>query len=182
MHQMKIDIIPVRYDGISLHLHWLTAALVVEQWVGAHLIDDFPNVAPRVAARSVHISFGLILGLVLIARILWRATRGRKLPPADHGFLQFIANATHWALYALLVAVIPVGMFLVFVRGDSYFGLFSVPAFDAGNKILRDNVAELHGLLANAILILAGLHAAAALVHHFLWHDNVLRRVLPGRG
>lgn len=179
---MKIDIAPARYDRVTLCLHWLTAALVVEQWVGAHLIDDFANGAPRVAARSVHISLGLTLGIILIARILWRATRGRKLAPADQGFLQFVAAATHWVLYALLVAIIPIGMFLVFVRGDSYFGLFSVPAFDAGNKVLRHNVAELHGLLANAILILAGLHAAAAFFHHYVWHDNVLRRMMPGRG
>ncbi|MGB8277517.1 MAG: cytochrome b [Methylovirgula sp.] len=179
---MKIDITPARYDRVTLCLHWLTAALVVEQWVGAQVIDDFANGAPRVAARSVHISLGLTLGIILIARILWRATRGRKLPPAEQGFLQVIAAATHWVLYALLVAIIPVGMFLVFVRGDSYFGLFSVPAFDAGNKILRHNVAELHGLLANAILIVAGLHAAAALFHHYVRHDNVLRRMMPGRG
>ncbi len=177
---MKIDIGPGRYDSVTLCLHWLTAALVVEQWVGAQVIDDFASGGPRIAARSVHISLGLILGLVLIARILWRATRGRKLPPADQGFLQVIAKAAHWLLYALLVAIIPVGIFLVWVQGDSYFGLFSVPAFDAGNKILRHNVAEAHGLLANAILIVAGLHALAALVHHFVWHDNVLRRMLPG--
>lgn len=178
---MKIDISPARYDRATLCFHWLTAALVVEQWVGAHVIDDFAKGAPRIAARSVHISFGLTLGLILIARIVWRTTRGRKLPPADQGFLQFVGKGTHWLLYALLVTIIPVGIFLVWAQGDSYFGLFSVPAFDAGNKILRHNVAELHGLLANAILIVAGLHAAAALVHHFIWHDGVLRRMLPGR-
>ena len=178
---MKTDIAPVRYDRATLWFHWLTALLVVEQWVGAHVIDDFAKGAPRVAAQSVHISFGLFLGLVLIARLVWRLTHGRQLPPADQGFLQFIAKGTHWLLYALLVAVISVGIFFVWVRGNSYFGLFSVPAFDAGNKILRHNVGKLHEWLANSILIVAGLHAAAALVHHFIWHDGVLRRMLPGR-
>ncbi len=178
---MKIDVVPARYDRATLWFHWLTAALVVEQWVGAHLIDDFAKGAPRVAARSVHISFGLLLGLVLAARLLWRATQGRKLPPANQGFLQFVAKGTHWLLYALLVAIVPVGIFLVWAQGDSYFGLFSIPAFDPGNRVLRHNVAEVHGLLANAILIIAGLHTAAALFHHYVWHDGVLRRMMPGR-
>ena len=178
---MKTDIAPVRYDRATLWFHWLTALLVVEQWIGAHVIDDFAKGAPRIAARSVHISFGLFLGLVLIARLVWRMTQGRKLPPANEGFLHFVATGTHWLLYALLVSIIPVGIFLVWAQGDSYFGLFSVPAFDAGNKILRHNVAELHGLLANSILIVAGVHAAAALVHHFIWHDGVMRRMMPGR-
>ncbi len=179
---MTINIEPIRYDRVSLCLHWLTALLVVEQWVGAHLIDEFAKGAPRIAARSVHISLGLTLGIILIARILWRATGGRKLPPADQGLLQFIAKGAHWLLYALLIGVVSAGIFFVWVRGDSFFGLFSVPAFDPGNKILRHNVAETHELLANAILIVAGLHAAAALVHHYLWHDGVLRRMMPGRG
>ena len=179
---MKTDIATPRYDRATLAFHWLTAVLVVEQWVGAHVIDDFAKGAPRIAARSVHISFGLFLGFVLVARLVWRVTQGRKLPPANEGFLQFIAKGTHWLLYALLVAIVPVGMFLVWTQGDSYFGLFSVPAFDAGNRLLRHNVGELHKLLANAILIISSLHVAAALVHHFVWHDDVLLRMMPGRG
>jgi cytochrome b561 len=66
------------------------------------------------------------------------------------------------------------------VRGDSYFGLFTVPAFDPGNKALRENVEDLHGTIATIILVLAGLHASAGLLHYYLWHDGVLRRMLPG--
>lgn len=178
---MTNKIAPLHYDRLTLALHWLTAFLVAEQWIGAQLLDEFAEGAPRIAARSVHISLGLFLGLVILVRIAWRATRGRKLPPADRGFLQLIANATHRLLYALLIAIVPVGIFLVAVRGDNIFGLFSVPAFGGGDKVLRHNVVELHEWLANAILILAGLHAAAALVHHYLWRDDVLRRMMPGR-
>ena len=94
--------------------------------------------------------------------------------------MQILAKAVHYTLYVLLIAMVAVGLFLVWVRGDSFFGLFTVPAFDPGNKALRHNVEELHGTIATIILILAGLHAAASLIHHYLWHDNVLRRMLPG--
>lgn len=179
---MKSDIAPERYDRATLCFHWITALLVIEQWVGAQLIDDFAKGFPRVAARSVHITFGFILGVVLIARILWRGTGGRHLPPADRGFLHVIAKGTHYLLYALLATIVPVGIFLVWVQGDSYFGLFSVPTFPGADKILRHTVGEIHEWLANTILIVAGLHALAALFHHYVWRDDVLRRMLPGRG
>jgi len=135
---------------------------------------------PRVEARSVHISLGLCLGVLLAVRILWRSTRGRGLPPADKGLLQTLAKTVHYALYALLIVMVLIGIFLVYVRGDNFFGLFSIPAFDPNNKALRDNVGELHGTIATIILILAGLHASAGLIHHYFWHDGVLRRMLPG--
>ncbi|MGA9486539.1 MAG: cytochrome b/b6 domain-containing protein, partial [Methylocella sp.] len=123
---------------------------------------------------------GLCLGVLLAAQILWRSKWGRVLPPADKGLLQTLAKTVHYALYALLIVMVLVGIFLVYVRGDNFFGLFSVPAFDPNNKALRDNVGELHGTIATIILILAGLHASAGLIHHYLWHDGVLRRMLPG--
>jgi cytochrome b561 len=91
-----------------------------------------------------------------------------------------LAKTVHYALYALLIVMVLVGIFLVYVRGDNFFGLFSIPAFDPNNKALRDNVGELHGTIATIILIFAGLHASAGLIHHYLWHDGVLRRMLPG--
>ena len=178
---MAGNLSPERYDRATLFLHWLTAFIVAEQWIGAHLIDEFAKGFPRIAARSVHISFGLLLGVVLIARIFWRVSRGRHLPAADEGVLQVIAKATHYLLYLLLVAIVPAGVFLVWAQGDSYFDLFTVPAFAGATRALRHNVGEIHGWLANAILIVAGIHALAALFHHFVMRDNVLRRMMPRR-
>ena len=63
-------------------------------------------------------------------------------------------------------------------RCDNVFNLFAVPAFDPGNKALRQQVGELHALFANVLLGLAAFHAAAGLAHHFVWRDDVLRRML----
>jgi cytochrome b561 len=169
-----------RYDRPTIWLHWAIALLVLVQWILAQVIDFFPQGMPRIEARSVHISLGLCVGILLAARIVWRSTRGRILPPPDGGLIQVLTKSVHHTLYALLIAVVLAGIFLVYVRGDSFFGLFTVPAFDPGNKALRHNVAELHGTIANIILFLAGFHAAAALIHHYVWRDGVLRRMLPG--
>jgi cytochrome b561 len=167
------------YDATTIFFHWATAVLVVTQWLGAQTIDWFPRGPLRVDARSVHITFGVLLAALLVARLAWRMTAGRRLPLADKGALNVVAKGTHWTLYALLAAMVLAGMFLTWTRGDSLFNLFSIPAYDPGNRALADRVQDVHGTIGWIILAVAGVHAAAALVHRYLWHDGVLARMLP---
>jgi len=169
-----------RYDATTILLHWATAILVIVQWLGAQMIDLFPKGPLRVDARSVHIVLGLFITAILIARIFWRLTKGRRLPPANTGLLALVAKAVHWGLYVLLVAMVLVGGALTWVRGDSIFNLFAIPAFDPTAHDLADQVQDVHGAIGWAILALAGLHAAAVLVHRHFWRDRLLDRMLPG--
>jgi len=130
-------LVSTRYDLPTIWFHWAVAILVLIQWGIAQVIDLFPAGMPRVEARSVHISLGLCLGVLLAAQILWRAKWGRVLPPADKGLLQSLAKTVHYALYALLIVMVLVGIFLVYVRGDNFFGLFSIPAFDPTKSSAR---------------------------------------------
>ena len=171
----------MKYDSKTIWLHWLTAGLVVALWIIAKVIDDFASGMPRITVRSVHILLGVTLALVLLTRIAWRLGQGVKLPMADKGVLGVLSKLVHYGLYALVVAVVFGGFANVWVRGDSIFGLFQVPAFAPGDKALRRLVGDWHELGANTVLIIAGLHAAAALFHHFVLRDGVLRRMLPGR-
>ena|SRR5579863_1887268 len=171
----------LNYDIRSIRLHWITAVLVIVLWCLGQTIDWFPKGNPRTAARSLHICLGVLLGLILCYRLWWRLSAGRRLPAAGSGMIQAFATVVHFALYATLLAVVVLGVANVWMRGDTIFNLFTVPAFDPGNKVLRNQIGDLHALGANILLALAGLHAAAALAHHFIWKDNVLRRMLPGR-
>jgi cytochrome b561 len=159
--------------------HWLVVLLVVGQWLGAQTIDWFPKGSLRIDMRSLHIVFGLVLGGVLAARIVWRLTGGRQLPPADRGVLQTIAKATHWGLYALVAAMVLVGLALEWARGDNIFNLFTIPAYSPGNRALAEQVQGIHATIGWMIIALAGLHAGAAIVHRTVWHDGVLARMLP---
>ena len=170
-----------RYDRTTIILHWLTALLVVTQWLGAQTIDWFPKGAPRVDARSMHITMGILLAGILVTRVVWRLTGGRRLPAADSGALHVVAKGTHYLLYALLAAMVLVGLFLVWAQGDSIFNLFTIPAYDPGNRALAHQTQDLHNTIGYIILAVAGLHAAAGLVHRYLWHDGVLGRMLGGR-
>jgi cytochrome b561 len=171
-----------RYDTATITFHWATAILVVTQWLGAQIIDWFPRGAPRIDARSVHITCGVLLAAILLGRIVWRLTRGRRLPRADGPVLSLIAKAAHWGLYALVTAMVLVGMALTWTRGDSIFNLFTLPSFDPSSHALADQVQQVHATIGWIIVAVAGVHAAAALFHRFVWHDGVLGRMLPGGG
>ena len=114
------------------------------------------------------------------ARPAWVAADANEtLPPLDHGVLLAIARVTHWLLYALLIVTVGFGIANVWVRGDSIFNLFRIPPYDPGNRDLMHLIGDRHALFANAVLIVAGLHAAAALFHHYILRDATLRRMLP---
>jgi cytochrome b561 len=168
-----------RYDGLSILLHWLTAGLVVVLWTLGQTIDFFPKGAPKIDARSVHITLGATLGVVLLIRVLWRASAGRKLPLAAQGWLGVTAKVVHYGLYVLVAVTVVLGIFNAWQRGDVLFNVYRIPQLIPGDRALRHALGELHGDCADVVLIVAGLHAAAALAHHYLLRDRVLRRMLP---
>lgn len=169
----------LRHDRTTIALHWITAVLVALLWMMGQTVDWAPNGSLRIDYRSLHITLGITLGVVLVVRLAWRLTRHQMLAPLDNGLLLFIARVTHWALYALLIVAVGLGISNVWVRGDTIFNLFKVPAYDPGNRPLIHLIGGWHALAANAILIVAGVHAAAALFHHFIMRDATLRRMLP---
>jgi cytochrome b561 len=164
-----------RYDRTTIVLHWITAVAVVLLWASGQTVDWLPSGAPRIVYRSLHILVGACLALVVVRRIAWRAGSGRRLPPAYAGALGTLARTGHLALYALLVVTLLLGLFNTWVRGDNLFNLLVIPAFDPGNKVLRREIASLHEWAANTLFIVAGLHAAIALIHHRLGHPLLAR-------
>jgi cytochrome b561 len=176
---MNLASTPHTYDRGTIVLHWLTAILVVTLWSVGQTIDWFPRGGPRTWARSAHILAGATLLIVLVVRIGWRTTRGRRLPAVDPTWLAALARATHAALYALLAVTLLLGLTNTLVRGDNILGLFKIPSIAPGDKILRQTIEDWHGLSANILLGVAGFHALAALFHRFVLRDRVLGRMLP---
>jgi cytochrome b561 len=172
------------YDRTTVALHWLTAILVIVLFALALIWDELPRGTPlRKGLQSLHISLGLVLTLVFAVRVFWRANRGRKLPPASTGVQQLAATAAHHALYLLLGVQIVLGFVFRWAQGEPFmfFGLFSIPSPIAADRNFAHTVGDLHEIVAWVIIVLAGLHAVAALLHHYVLRDSVLKRMLPGR-
>jgi cytochrome b561 len=166
-----------RYDPVTVWLHWITVALVVALWSLGMTADSFPRGAPRGTAWSIHVVLGFAVAFVLVTRIAWRAQYGRVLPPADTGVLHVIAKATHYTLYVLLAIVTALGIANASYRGFNVFDVWHVPRFGAGDAATRRAINGWHELAANLMMVVALLHATAALIHHYVWRDRLLDRM-----
>jgi cytochrome b561 len=173
-----------RYGAISQATHWLTVALVLLAWFLGQFGDAFPRGPSRDMALFVHISAGLAILALLIVRLAWRlASAPPTAEPTPCGHWAGRASAlAHAVLYLLLAAVPIVGIVVQFARGNPLpiFGLFEIASPWPADRALSRSIREIHEFAANALLIVAGLHAVAALGHHWILRDRTLQRMLPG--
>lgn len=168
------------YDTIAVCLHWLTAILVVVQFTLGQTWDWFPR-PTRHMMIVTHMSFGIILATVVLARLLWRFVLLHSLPSLETGLVRIASTAVHLLLYALLVTEAVLG-FLSRWEGNeamSLFGLQIPPPFTGTGEEAAHQLQDIHNWVGWAIVILAFGHALAALYHHYFLKDRVLQRMLP---
>lgn len=173
---MHMDIV---YDKKTIILHWLCAFLIIGLWSVAQTIDWFPKGTLRIWIRSLHIFLGALLAITIAYRVYCRITAGTTLHPLSSGWRQKISKSMHHLLYLLMIVTVILGLLNTWVRGDNLFNVFRLPAFAPGNSDLRHQVEDLHALAANALAVVASLHACVGLAHHFILKDAVLSRMLP---
>jgi len=181
---MVIRNTPTRWGAVAQFLHWLIVILIIVQVVLASIADDLPLGMKKLAMLARHKSVGItILGLALI-RLLWRWTNPTPpLPDTLRPYERALARFTHAALYFLLFAMPFSGWMMSSARGFpvSWFGFRSMqlPDLVPKNQALYHVLVTTHGTLAVVLLVVVALHMAAALKHHFVLKDDVLRRMLP---
>lgn len=176
---------PATYSPSQKFLHWSIFLLIAGLYAITYGEAFFPRGDPgRDAIWWLHISFGLLLVGLIVWRLAARVLQGAPAMPAGSSRAEhLLAAAGHGLLYLLLIAIPVLGISLTWLRGDelSFFGLFTIPSPVAADRETARSVKELHETAATAILVLAGLHAIAALWHHHIRKDNVLTRMLPAR-
>ncbi|MGF6304383.1 MULTISPECIES: cytochrome b [Paraburkholderia] len=130
-----------------------------------------------------HMSFGILLSAVLIVRIAWRLVPGRQSPAVGAGWIELAAKGVHYLLYALLIGEAVLGFALRWSGNESmsFFGLEIPSPFAPTSKATHHAIGEAHDFVGWAIIVIAAGHAAAALFHHYVLGDDVLKRMLPGK-
>jgi cytochrome b561 len=172
------------YDGVMRAIHWTTLALVAGAFAAVWIADPAlvgPYVRPVI---QVHRSLGLTVAALTIFRLAWR-WRARIPPlPGDLPMVQKIAaRAAEGVLYVLLVAQPVIGLLYTNAYGlrvNLYF-LGELPALIGRDRPLAAQLGNVHFFLGYSLLVLIGLHSAAALFHHFIRRDDVLNAMLPTR-
>jgi cytochrome b561 len=187
---MSIRSTSFRWGAVAQSLHWIIVVLIIVQVVLATVAEDLP-LPKKVGVYAWHKSFGItILGLAVI-RLLWRWSNPTPALPATlKPHERVLAHVTHVGLYVLLFAQPLTGWMMTSARGfpASWFGFLfpaqwapylQLPDFVPKNNALYNAMKETHDTLALALYAIVLLHVAAALKHHFLLKDDVLRRMLP---
>ena len=175
------------YGPVAKTLHWVTVLLVIIAWTLGMLGEELSEGSAQESGLLTHIWIGLAILVVAVVRIPWHIAN----PPPKIVITEFgrwlvewtdpASRLMHYVLYGLLVAVPAFGIALQFAQGHSLplFGLGEIPSPWAADKAFAHNVKEVHEILANILVILAVFHMTAALVHHVVFRDNTLRRMLP---
>ena len=168
------------YDQVSIWLHWATAVLVIANFALAQTWDWFAKPAKELM-EDTHMSFGVLLPAVIVARLAWRFTPGHEVASLETGWVKAASKATHYLLYALLVAEAALGFTFRWGAGRpmEFFGAGIPPLIGEIARPMRHDLRELHEWIGWAIIALAAIHALAALYHHYVVKDRVLVRMLP---
>lgn len=175
-----------RYGSGLIALHWLTLLLLAAVYALIELRGIFPRGSSAHALmKTWHFMLGLTVLALLPIRLALRAAGGKApaiLPPMP-AWQELLAKLMHLALYVFLLAMPVLGWLTLSAQGKPIplFGL-ELPALLAADKDLGHRLEEIHETIGTIGYYLIGLHAAAALFHHYWTHDNTLRRMLPGRG
>jgi cytochrome b561 len=171
-----------RHSRVTQLLHWATVLLVGIAYV---LSPGGPESRVYSTAsdglRDWHESVGLLVFALVLLRLMWRLLRVEPEPVPMAAWMRASATAAHWALYALLLAIPLTAIAGAWLEAHplTILGIGDVPPLLAPAHDLGALVADIHTILGNVIMWLAGFHAAAALFHHYVLRDDTLRSMLP---
>jgi cytochrome b561 len=172
-----------RYSPVAIFFHWVTAALILVNWLLPHLAEFMARTnAPRVIA--LHRSIGVTVLALVLLRAAWRfISPPPALPGGTVQLVRIAAHLGHAALYLLMIAVPVLGILFTWAGGRtlSVWGAVDFPPPAWVDPDLHDTLRSLHESCANAILWLVGLHVLAVLMHHYVFQDRLLDRMLPAR-
>ena len=170
----------VAYTPTAIALHWLAVVLIASGFALGIWMVDLPIAPQTLRVYAYHKWIGITVLLVTLARLAWRAAH--RVPPAPGlpAWQRSAAIASHFALYALMLAIPVSGWLFSSASGVQvvYLGLVALPNPIAKDDALAAVLKSVHYTLNFALLVLVLVHAGAALRHHFVQRDGVLARML----
>lgn len=172
------------YGSVAKFLHWSIVLLILPQYFLAEGAEEYAEGSLEAARLlGLHQSFGVLVLLLAVLRIGWKVLNSPH-PSAVAGVAWQRGGAAigHGLLYLLVLLQPLSGWLMVSAAGEvpSVFGV-PLPALLGEDHDLHERLEGVHEALFQALLVVAVIHVAAALYHHFVLRDATLRRMLPGR-
>jgi len=180
---MPIRNTTVRWGSVAKAFHWVVVALIVTQFVLIKIAQNLPSGGEKIEFYARHKSVGITILMLAVLRLLWRWLNPAvpALPDTLKPYERGLARFSHFALYTLLFAMPLTGWTMSSARNFpvSWFNLLQLPDLVPASKPLYGLLHETHETLAWVLVAVAALHVVGALKHHFVYKDDVLRRMLP---
>jgi cytochrome b561 len=169
-----------RYGIVAIIFHWLIAILIILLVIFGLYMTRIPVSLEKLKLYGWHKEWGLLVLALAMLRIVWRigniTPSLKDLPTWE----KLAAQTVHWSFYVLMLALPVTGWLLTSAAGlaPSFFGLWVLPALVAPNPHLQDVFTSIHQWLSYALILVFFAHVGAALKHHFINKDDILRRIL----
>ena len=174
---------PTSYGVVAKGFHWLLFVMLTFSIIAGNFLASMPKGPEKLQAAGMHKSFGAILLMLILLRLAWRLMNQVPRLPDDTTAVQAImARGMHWALYGLMLAQPLSGILMSQAAGYpvSFFGLFEFPVFLDKDPSVAKFFLGVHGTVWILLVIAAMGHMGAALHHHFVKKDDVLRQMTTG--
>ena len=170
------------YGRTAKAFHWTIALLIVLMFVMGWTMDAEQRHSTHITLVDFHMTLGVIIMGLVVLRFAWRLKNPPPLLPTHMSRLECLAaECGHAALYGLTFAIPAAGLIMVIVEGEAvlFFGLIDLDSKGQRSEEVAEIFADLHKWLGWALLAVLAGHVGAALRHHYLLRDDVLRRMLP---
>ncbi len=172
-----------QYGLITKTFHWLMAVMIIILVLMGLFMGDLPEDSMlRFQAYMLHKSFGALALAFVLCRIGWHLiSKTPEQVESLPAWQKKAAVALHYLLYVCMLAMPLSGLAMTSAAGRklNVFGLFDLPDLMPPNKDLSGLFWNLHDYSSTLLIIILGLHIAAAIKHHFIDKDTVLKRMLP---
>lgn len=170
-----------RYGWVAILLHWSMALLIIGMLILGLYMTGLPVSLKKLKYYGWHKEWGTLVFMLAMLRILWRV--GNPPPPLPAHmptWQKWAAHSTHICMYLLMLLMPLTGWLLSSSAGFpvSFFGLFVLPDFVSANEAMRLLFTQMHKWLGYGLIALICAHVGAALQHHFIYKDDILRRIL----
>jgi cytochrome b561 len=171
----------LQYGTTAKIFHWLVVALLVVQYLIGWLMPDIHRGMKPGVAMTFHMSIGLLILTIIVLRLAWRLTHPVDPDSSLRRWQRLVSEAVHWLLYVLVLATAFTGWLFASFRGwsMSLFYLVPMPMLASDNPAAGKAIDGLHQAMEWALLVVIGLHVAAALAHLFVFRDRVMQRMWP---
>jgi cytochrome b561 len=171
-----------RYGSLSIALHWFMLLLLAAVYACIELRGNFPKGSDvREGLKTWHFMLGLSVLVLVSVRVAARFMGTLPIiQPAMPKWQNVLAKLMYLALYVLMIGMPILGWLILSAQGKPvpFFGL-QLPPLIGESKTIAEWAQNIHETAGTVGYVLVGLHAVAALFHHFVLRDNTLRRMLP---